>query len=100
MSTLLDTDPSYAASLDQANDEASRSPELPSQARRRPPGHLKLTRSLSKSDSDLLGSPYCEEDGPLGGRSESLASCQAQGKPMERLPSFTSEWDEVRAGGG
>ncbi|XP_072540959.1 ankyrin repeat and SAM domain-containing protein 1A isoform X1 [Salminus brasiliensis] len=80
---------------EQAEDQDAGSPEPSCQVRRRPPGHLKLTRSLSKSDSDLLVSPYYEEDGPLGGRSESLANCKVEGKPMERLPSFASEWDEI-----
>ncbi|XP_022531278.2 ankyrin repeat and SAM domain-containing protein 1A isoform X3 [Astyanax mexicanus] len=80
----------------QAEDQGMDLPKSPSQVKRRPPGHLKLTRSLSKSDSDLLVSPYCdEEDGPLGGRSESLANYKVEGKPMERLPSFASEWDEI-----
>ncbi len=57
-------------------------------------GHLKLARSLSKSDSDLLASPHCEDD---GGRSESLSNCAAERKEMEQMPLFASEWDEVRA---
>lgn len=50
------------------------------------PTSLGLTRSLSKSDSDLLASPLGEEDGGLAGRRGS----------MVRMPSFASEWDEVR----
>ncbi|KAK9973785.1 hypothetical protein ABG768_024491 [Culter alburnus] len=65
------------------------------QALRKPPGHLKLACSLSKSDSDLLASPHCEDDGPLGGRSESLSNCANERKEMEQMPSFASEWDEI-----
>ncbi|XP_030217920.1 ankyrin repeat and SAM domain-containing protein 1A isoform X2 [Gadus morhua] len=62
--------------------------------RMRPPGDLKLARSLSKSDSDLLVSPPGEEDGCLGSRSESVSNCSAGKKRLEKSPSFTSEWDE------
>lgn len=64
--------------------------------RMRPPGDLKLARSLSKSDSDLLVSPPSEEDGGLGNRSESVSNCSTGKKRLEKSPSFTSEWDEVR----
>ncbi|KAL6119251.1 anks1a [Pungitius sinensis] len=63
--------------------------------RMRPPGDLKLARSLSKSDSDLLVSPPSEEDGGLGSRSESVSNCSAGKKRLEKSPSFTSEWDEI-----
>uniref|UniRef100_A0A8C6UUM0 Ankyrin repeat and sterile alpha motif domain containing 1A n=1 Tax=Neogobius melanostomus TaxID=47308 RepID=A0A8C6UUM0_9GOBI len=63
--------------------------------RTRPPGDLKLARSLSKSDSDLLVSPPNEEEGGLGNRSESVSNCSAGKKRLEKSPSFTSEWDEV-----
>ncbi|XP_077368739.1 ankyrin repeat and SAM domain-containing protein 1A isoform X9 [Festucalex cinctus] len=62
--------------------------------RMRPPGDLKLARSLSKSDSDLLVSPPSEEDGGLGNRSESVSNCSSGKKRLEKSPSFTSEWDE------
>ncbi|XP_057685714.1 ankyrin repeat and SAM domain-containing protein 1A-like isoform X3 [Corythoichthys intestinalis] len=62
--------------------------------RMRPPGDLKLARSLSKSDSDLLVSPPSEEDGGLGSRSESVSNCSSGKKRLEKSPSFTSEWDE------
>ncbi|CAB1329803.1 unnamed protein product [Coregonus sp. 'balchen'] len=62
--------------------------------RMRPPGDLKLARSLSKSDSDLLVSPPSEEEGGLGSRSESVSNCSAAKKRLEKSPSFTSEWDE------
>ncbi|CAJ1084781.1 ankyrin repeat and SAM domain-containing protein 1A isoform X3 [Xyrichtys novacula] len=63
--------------------------------RMRPPGDLKLARSLSKSDSDLLVSPPSEEDGGLGNRSESVSNCSTGKKRLEKSPSFTSEWDEI-----
>ncbi|XP_019746476.1 ankyrin repeat and SAM domain-containing protein 1A isoform X7 [Hippocampus comes] len=63
--------------------------------RMRPPGDLKLARSLSKSDSDLLVSPPSEEDGGLGNRSESVSNCSSGKKRLEKSPSFTSEWDEI-----
>ncbi|XP_071332934.1 ankyrin repeat and SAM domain-containing protein 1A-like isoform X1 [Trachinotus anak] len=62
--------------------------------RMRPPGDLKLARSLSKSDSDLLVSPPSEEEGGLGNRSESVSNCSTGKKRLEKSPSFTSEWDE------
>ncbi|KAF7209125.1 ankyrin repeat and SAM domain-containing protein 1A isoform X4 [Nothobranchius furzeri] len=62
--------------------------------RMRPPGDLKLARSLSKSDSDLLVSPPGEEEGGLGNRSESVSNCSTGKKRLEKSPSFTSEWDE------
>ncbi|XP_030589006.1 ankyrin repeat and SAM domain-containing protein 1A isoform X3 [Archocentrus centrarchus] len=61
----------------------------------RPPGDLKLARSLSKSDSDLLVSPPNEEEGGLGNRSESVSNCSTAKKRLEKSPSFTSEWDET-----
>lgn len=66
-----------------------------SSVRMRPPGDLKLARSLSKSDSDLLVSPPGEEEGGLGNRSESVSNCSTGKKRLEKSPSFTSEWDEV-----
>uniref|UniRef100_A0AAQ6AR28 Ankyrin repeat and sterile alpha motif domain containing 1A n=1 Tax=Amphiprion ocellaris TaxID=80972 RepID=A0AAQ6AR28_AMPOC len=67
-----------------------------SSVRMRPPGDLKLARSLSKSDSDLLVSPPSEEEGGLGNRSESVSNCSTGKKRLEKSPSFTSEWDEVK----
>nr|XP_023654631.1 ankyrin repeat and SAM domain-containing protein 1A-like [Paramormyrops kingsleyae] len=75
--------------------EARDSPAAaPPASRPRPPGDLKLARSLSKSDSDLLVSPPNEEDGGLSGRSESVSNCSASKKRLEKSPSFASEWDE------
>ncbi|KFO23146.1 Ankyrin repeat and SAM domain-containing protein 1A [Fukomys damarensis] len=60
----------------------------------RPRAELRLSRSLSKSDSDLLAcSPT--EDAPMGSRSESLSSCSIGKKRLEKAPSFASEWDET-----
>ncbi|KAM9859300.1 ankyrin repeat and SAM domain-containing protein 1A [Aulostomus maculatus] len=59
------------------------------------PADLGLTRSLSKSDSDLLASPLGEDDGGLAGRSGSVSNCSSGRKSMERMPSFASEWDEI-----
>lgn len=70
-----------------------------SAVRMRPPGDLKLARSLSKSDSDLLVSPPSEEEGGLGNRSESVSNCSTGKKRLEKSPSFTSEWDEVSVWG-
>ncbi|KAB0355243.1 hypothetical protein FD755_022702 [Muntiacus reevesi] len=62
----------------------------------RPKAELKLSRSLSKSDSDLLTcSPT--EDATMGSRSESLSNCSIGKKRLEKSPSFASEWDEVKA---
>lgn len=61
----------------------------------KPKAELKLSRSLSKSDSDLLTcSPT--EDATMGSRSESLSNCSLGKKRLEKSPSFASEWDEVR----
>ncbi|XP_064154922.1 ankyrin repeat and SAM domain-containing protein 1A-like isoform X2 [Anguilla rostrata] len=68
----------------------------PPPGRTRPPGDLKLARSLSKSDSDLLVSPPGEEEGGLGSRSESVSNCSAGHKRLEKSPSFASEWDETQ----
>ncbi|XP_060629080.1 ankyrin repeat and SAM domain-containing protein 1A isoform X5 [Anolis sagrei] len=55
---------------------------------------LKLSRSLSKSDSDLLTTSPTEDD-TMGSRSESLSNCTAGKKRLEKSPSFASEWDEI-----
>ncbi|XP_031204170.1 ankyrin repeat and SAM domain-containing protein 1A isoform X2 [Mastomys coucha] len=60
----------------------------------KPKAELKLSRSLSKSDSDLLTcSPT--EDATMGSRSESLSNCSMGKKRLEKSPSFASEWDEI-----
>ncbi|XP_051891063.1 LOW QUALITY PROTEIN: ankyrin repeat and SAM domain-containing protein 1A-like [Pristis pectinata] len=55
---------------------------------------LKLARSLSKSDSDLITRSPSEED-MLGSRSESLSNCSSVKKRLEKSPSFQSEWEEI-----
>ncbi|MBN3306983.1 ANS1A protein, partial [Amia calva] len=77
----------------QPREEPREAGTLPS-SRIRPPGDLKLARSLSKSDSDLLVSPPSEEEG-LGNRSESISNCSSGKKRLEKSPSFASEWDEI-----
>ncbi|KAF7253256.1 Ankyrin repeat and SAM domain-containing protein 1A [Varanus komodoensis] len=59
----------------------------------KPRAELKLSRSLSKSDSDLLTTSPTEDD-TMGSRSESLSNCSAGKKRLEKSPSFASEWDE------
>ncbi|XP_055510455.1 ankyrin repeat and SAM domain-containing protein 1A-like isoform X4 [Leucoraja erinacea] len=54
---------------------------------------LKLARSLSKSDSELITRSPSEED-MLGSRSESLSNCSSVKKRLEKSPSFQSEWEE------
>ncbi|XP_057700909.1 ankyrin repeat and SAM domain-containing protein 1A isoform X3 [Corythoichthys intestinalis] len=54
--------------------------------------NLRLTRSLSKSDSDLLAPPLGEDDGGHAARSGSVSERKP---PKERMPSFASEWDEI-----
>uniref|UniRef100_A0A673KJ78 Ankyrin repeat and sterile alpha motif domain containing 1A n=1 Tax=Sinocyclocheilus rhinocerous TaxID=307959 RepID=A0A673KJ78_9TELE len=98
---LQDTDPKaiYATVHKEPRDSSSKhnSPARDSPLTRRmpPPGDLKLARSLSKSDSDLLVSPPGEEETGLGGRSESVSNCSTTKRRLEKSPSFTSEWDEI-----
>uniref|UniRef100_A0A672YWA2 Ankyrin repeat and sterile alpha motif domain containing 1A n=1 Tax=Sphaeramia orbicularis TaxID=375764 RepID=A0A672YWA2_9TELE len=91
---LTDCDPKaiYATVNKEPRDSGS---GAASAGRMRPPGDLKLARSLSKSDSDLLVSPPSEEEGGLGNRSESVSNCSTGKKRLEKSPSFTSEWDEI-----
>ncbi|XP_067227982.1 ankyrin repeat and SAM domain-containing protein 1A-like isoform X3 [Chanodichthys erythropterus] len=101
METILqDTDPKaiYATVHKEPRDSPKRnSParDPPLTRRMPPPGDLKLARSLSKSDSDLLVSPPGEEETGLGGRSESVSNCSTAKRRLEKSPSFTSEWDEI-----
>ncbi|XP_072853502.2 ankyrin repeat and SAM domain-containing protein 1A isoform X5 [Pogona vitticeps] len=60
----------------------------------KPKAELKLSRSLSKSDSDLLTTSPTEDD-TMGSRSESLSNCSTGKKRLEKSPSFASEWDEI-----
>ncbi|XP_056588461.1 ankyrin repeat and SAM domain-containing protein 1A isoform X2 [Triplophysa dalaica] len=100
METILqDTDPQaiYATVHKEPRDSPKRNlpaRESPTARRMPPPGDLKLARSLSKSDSDLLVSPPDEEGTGLGGRSESVSNCSTSKRRLEKSPSFTSEWDE------
>ncbi|XP_062420118.1 ankyrin repeat and SAM domain-containing protein 1A isoform X6 [Pungitius pungitius] len=59
------------------------------------PADLGLSRSWSKSDSDLLASPLAEEDGGQAGHSGSVSNCSSGQPSTERMPSFASEWDEI-----
>ncbi|XP_007892325.2 ankyrin repeat and SAM domain-containing protein 1A isoform X3 [Callorhinchus milii] len=56
---------------------------------------VKLARSLSKSDSNLITCFPLEED-MLGSRSESLSNCSSVKKRLEKSPSFQSEWEEQK----
>ncbi|XP_029911138.1 ankyrin repeat and SAM domain-containing protein 1A isoform X3 [Myripristis murdjan] len=100
MATILtDCDPKAIYATVSKEPREPREPRDPgagaaSAGRMRPPGDLKLARSLSKSDSDLLVSPPSEEEGGLGSRSESVSNCSTGKKRLEKSPSFTSEWDE------
>lgn len=77
----LDTDPTKVqVQSPKAETRVSPAAANVAPAARVRPAELKLTCSLSKSDSDLLCG---EEDGALVGRCESVR------------PSFASEWDEV-----
>uniref|UniRef100_A0A3B1JKW4 Ankyrin repeat and sterile alpha motif domain containing 1A n=1 Tax=Astyanax mexicanus TaxID=7994 RepID=A0A3B1JKW4_ASTMX len=96
MATVLtDPDPKaiYATVIKEPRDSLIRS--SPAATVRTRPGDLKLARSLSKSDSDLLVSPPTEEEAGLGSRSESVSNCSATKRRLEKSPSFTSEWDEI-----
>uniref|UniRef100_A0A8C7QHP5 PID domain-containing protein n=2 Tax=Oncorhynchus mykiss TaxID=8022 RepID=A0A8C7QHP5_ONCMY len=95
--SLLDADPIYATVVHTAKAKAWESPGAVSvpPVRLRAPVDLKLTRSLSKSDSDLFASSLSEEDGGLNGHCESVTNCSSGKKRMERSPSFASEWDEI-----
>ncbi|XP_054639528.1 ankyrin repeat and SAM domain-containing protein 1A isoform X3 [Dunckerocampus dactyliophorus] len=59
------------------------------------PADLRLTRSLSKSDSDLLAPPLGEDEGGHAIRSGSVSKCKSGKMSTERMPSFASEWDEI-----
>ncbi|XP_062329645.1 ankyrin repeat and SAM domain-containing protein 1A isoform X2 [Osmerus eperlanus] len=93
-----DADTTHAKMAPSQRAETRDSPEAVPAARLRPPGVLKLTRSLSKSDSDLLVWPQAEEDGALGGHGGSVFDCSSGQRDQQRVehsPSFASEWDEI-----
>ncbi|NXA39661.1 ANS1A protein, partial [Eudromia elegans] len=78
-----------------AEDEADRGGAVGrAHAASKPKAELKLSRSLSKSDSDLLTCSPTEDDA-MGSRSESLSNCSTGKKRLEKSPSFASEWDEI-----
>nr|XP_012602202.1 ankyrin repeat and SAM domain-containing protein 1A isoform X3 [Microcebus murinus] len=89
--TLTHTASLHPAGAEEGDRSGARSRAPPTS---RPKAELKLSRSLSKSDSDLLTcSPT--EDATMGSRSESLSNCSIGKKRLEKSPSFASEWDEI-----
>ncbi|XP_036271199.1 ankyrin repeat and SAM domain-containing protein 1A isoform X2 [Pipistrellus kuhlii] len=89
--TLTHTAPPHPGGAEEGDQSGARSRVLPAS---KPKAELKLSRSLSKSDSDLLTcSPT--EDAAMGSRSESLSNCSIGKKRLEKSPSFASEWDEI-----
>lgn len=91
LDTLTCTVPLHPAGAEEEDRSGSRSRAPPTS---KPKAELRLSRSLSKSDSDLLTcSPT--EDATMGSRSESLSNCSIGKKRLEKSPSFASEWDEV-----
>lgn len=91
LDALTHSVPLHAAGAEEEDQSGPRSRAPPTS---KPKAELKLSRSLSKSDSDLLTcSPT--EDATMGSRSESLSNCSIGKKRLEKSPSFASEWDEV-----
>uniref|UniRef100_A0A8I6AJG9 Ankyrin repeat and sterile alpha motif domain containing 1A n=1 Tax=Rattus norvegicus TaxID=10116 RepID=A0A8I6AJG9_RAT len=89
LDALTHTVPLHPAGAEEEDGSRSRAPPTS-----KPKAELKLSRSLSKSDSDLLTcSPT--EDTTMGSRSESLSNCSIGKKRLEKSPSFASEWDEI-----
>ncbi|XP_070274825.1 ankyrin repeat and SAM domain-containing protein 1A isoform X3 [Myotis yumanensis] len=89
--TLTHTASPHPGGAEEGDQSGARSRVLPTS---KPKVELKLSRSLSKSDSDLLTcSPT--EDAAMGSRSESLSNCSVGKKRLEKSPSFASEWDEI-----
>ncbi|XP_051009413.1 ankyrin repeat and SAM domain-containing protein 1A isoform X4 [Acomys russatus] len=92
LSTLTCTVPLHPAGAEEEEDRSGARSRAPPTSK--PKAELKLSRSLSKSDSDLLTcSPT--EDATMGSRSESLSNCSLGKKRLEKSPSFASEWDEI-----
>lgn len=92
LNTLTHTVPLLPAGAEEEEDRSGARSRAPPTSK--PKAELKLSRSLSKSDSDLLTcSPT--EDATMGSRSESLSNCSLGKKRLEKSPSFASEWDEV-----
>ncbi|XP_052018895.1 ankyrin repeat and SAM domain-containing protein 1A isoform X5 [Apodemus sylvaticus] len=91
LDALTHTAPLHPAGTEEEDQSGPRSRAPPTS---KPKAELKLSRSLSKSDSDLLTcSPT--EDATMGSRSESLSNCSIGKKRLEKSPSFASEWDEI-----
>ncbi|CAH6789978.1 Anks1a [Phodopus roborovskii] len=91
LQTLTHTVPLHPAGAEEDDDKSIARSRAPPTSK--PKAELKLSRSLSKSDSDLLTcSPT--EDTTMGSRSESLSNCSIGKKRLEKSPSFASEWDE------
>lgn len=92
LAALTHTLPLHPAAAEEEEDRSGARGRAPPTSK--PKAELKLSRSLSKSDSDLLTcSPT--EDTTMGSRSESLSNCSLGKKRLEKSPSFASEWDEV-----
>ncbi|XP_076152796.1 ankyrin repeat and sterile alpha motif domain-containing protein 1B isoform X2 [Alosa pseudoharengus] len=56
---------------------------------------LQLSRCISKSDSNLVGSSPVEEGGGGGRGPTSPGKGSPAGGRLERTPSFTAEWEEI-----
>uniref|UniRef100_A0A8C5LF86 Ankyrin repeat and SAM domain containing 1 n=1 Tax=Jaculus jaculus TaxID=51337 RepID=A0A8C5LF86_JACJA len=92
LETLTLAAPLHPAGAEEEGDQLGARSRAPPTSK--PKAELKLSRSLSKSDSDLLTcSPT--EDTTMGSRSESLSNCSVGKKRLEKSPSFASEWDEI-----
>ncbi|XP_053525037.1 ankyrin repeat and SAM domain-containing protein 1A isoform X1 [Artibeus jamaicensis] len=90
--TLTHTASPHPGGAEEEGDRSGARSRVPPASK--PKAELKLSRSLSKSDSDLLTcSPT--EDAAMGSRSESLSNCSIGKKRLEKSPSFASEWDEI-----
>ncbi|XP_021485771.1 ankyrin repeat and SAM domain-containing protein 1A isoform X2 [Meriones unguiculatus] len=92
LAALTHTLPLHPAAAEEEEDRSGARSRAPPTSK--PKAELKLSRSLSKSDSDLLTcSPT--DDTTMGSRSESLSNCSLGKKRLEKSPSFASEWDEI-----
>ncbi|CAK7311730.1 Ankyrin repeat and SAM domain-containing protein 1A [Vulpes lagopus] len=90
--SVLDQASQHPGGAEEEKDQSGTRSRAPPTSK--PKAELKLSRSLSKSDSDLLTcSPT--EDTTMGSRSESLSNCSIGKKRLEKSPSFASEWDEI-----
>ncbi|XP_023696312.1 ankyrin repeat and SAM domain-containing protein 1A-like isoform X2 [Paramormyrops kingsleyae] len=80
-----DLKPIYPTAM-QAKAQTWDSPEAAPTSKARSSGDSRLSRSFSRSDSDLLSSLTSEEE---------EYTCNPGEKRLERSPSYTSEWDEI-----